>query len=355
MGNLADVPDGLVQGLHHITLVTSNEEVNRRFYTEILGLRRVKLTVNQDDIFHRHLFYANEKAETGSAITFFEWPDLPKGAVGLSSPHHLSYAVSSLEALPKWRNWLRSKGVSVAGSFARGERVSLYLRDPDGVIVEITNRNHEQITQDYLRELQRDGSPVSGIDPAMRFTRFDHASPVSLNPDVTVRFLARLLGLKSLFKLKNPDQNDSAIVGIGREEQGDFLRYLASSTAPLGEVGTGSVHHIAMAVEDDDAQQTVLKRLNSFGVQNSGVVDRFWFKSLYFHDPDGNLLEIATKGPGYSADEPFEKLGSTLVLAPWLETRRSEIEGALKNLDASNARSWPPDFPAAPTPPESLA
>jgi glyoxalase family protein len=93
--------EGLVQGLRHITLVTSNQEVNRRFYTEILGLRRAKLTVNQDDIFHRHLFYANEQGTTGSAITFFEWPDLPQGVTGLSSPHHLAYTTPTLEALPK--------------------------------------------------------------------------------------------------------------------------------------------------------------------------------------------------------------------------------------------------------------
>src|ERR1700756_1135993 len=101
---------GLIQGLHHITLVTSNEQVNRRFYTEILGLRRVKLTVNQDDPFHRHLFYADDKGTPGRAIPFFEWPGLPAGSVGLGSPHHLSYQVSGTEALPEWKSWLSSQG-----------------------------------------------------------------------------------------------------------------------------------------------------------------------------------------------------------------------------------------------------
>jgi glyoxalase family protein len=346
--------EGLVQGLHHITLVTSNEEVNRQFYTEVLGLRRVKLTVNQDDIFHRHLFYANEKAETGSAITFFEWPGLPSGTVGLTSPHHLSYAVKSLEALPKWRSWLLSHGVSVAGPLARDERISLYLRDPDGVLVEITKPNDEGISTNYVDEMQHEAAGVTEIDSDMRLTSFDHASPVTIDSEVTVRFLAKKLGLKNSFKRTNPDEKNVAIVDIGSDDRPDFLRYLASPKAPLGEVGTGSVHHIAMAVADESAQQIILRRLNSSGVHNSGVIDRFWFKSLYFRDPDGNLLEIATKGPGYSADESPEKLGSRLVLAPWLERRRGEIEGALGELDARNARTWPPTYPGTPSQPETL-
>ena len=346
--------EGLVQGLHHITLVTSNQEVNRRFYTQILGLRRVKLTVNQDDIFHRHLFYANEKGTTGSAITFFEWPDLPKGSPGLTSPHHLAYTVPSLEALPKWRSWLLSNAVSVVGPLIRDQRISLYLRDPDGVIVEITKPNNEDVTSDYLRELNRELPVIREITEDMRLTAFNHVTPVTGNPEVTVRFFNKLLGLQSLFRLTNPDQNDTAILAIGNDDQPDFLRYIASPTAAVGDVGTGSIHHIAMAVENDEDQLKIMRQLNTSGVGNSGIIDRFWFKSLYFRDPDGNLLEVATKGPGYTADEPLEKLGSHLVLAPWLEPRRVEIEGALNELDRKNARSWPPTYPQAPSPPESL-
>jgi glyoxalase family protein len=345
---------GVVQGLHHITLVTSNEEVNRRFYTEILGLRRVKLTVNQDDIYHRHLFYANDRAETGSAITFFEWPELPRGTAGLASPHHLSYTVQSVEALPKWRTWLRSRGVSVVGPLVRDDRISLYLRDPDGVIVELTKANPEGIDSEYLRQMNDDAPTVSEIGAEMRLTAFDHASPVTLNPNVTIRFLQNVLGLRNAFKRANPDENGTTIVGVGNDDRPDFLRYLASTKAPLGEVGTGSVHHIAMAVEDGSAQEMLLRRLNSLGISNSGVIDRFWFKSLYFRDPDGNLLEIATKGPGYGADESPEELGTHLVLAPWLESKRHDIEGALNDLDSRNSHGWPPAYPTTPSPPESL-
>ena len=347
--------EGLVQGLHHITLVTANQEVNRKFYTEILGLRRVKLTVNQDDIFHRHLFYANEEGATGSAVTFFEWPDLPQGTAGLTSPHHLAYAVTSLEALPKWRAWLLSHDVSAVGPMVRDERISLYLRDPDGVIVEITKPNDEDVSKDYVSELKAELPRIEEIGPDMRLTTFNHASPVTLNPDLAVRFLSKLLGLKNAFKRPNPDQSDTSIVGVGCDDQPDFLRYLASQNAPIGEVGTGSIHHIAMAVEDEKDQLKIQRRMNASGIYNSGVIDRFWFKSLYFRDPDGNLLEIATKGPGYTADEPLHKLGSRLVLAPWLEPRRKEIEGELKALDEKNAKIWPPVYPRLISRPETLS
>lgn len=334
-------------------MVTSNQEVNRRFYTEVLGLRRVKLTVNQDDIYHRHLFYADEKGTTGSAVTFFEWPHLPLGRVGLGSPHHLAYTVTRLEALPKWKAWLQSHKVSTTGPILRDDRVSLYLRDPDGLMLEITTPNSEAVSTEYLQEVGCVLPTVKEIGPDMKLTTFNHASPLTGDSHVTVRFFEKLLGLKSSFQRPNPDQKDAMIVAVGNEERPDFLRYLAGPNVRDGFVGTGSIHHIAMAVRDEEDQRRIMQRLDEAGIGHSGIIDRFWFKSLYFRDPEGNLLEIATRGPGYAADEPLEKLGSKLVLPAWLEPRRQDIEGKLQSLDRNNVSKWPPDYPLVPTLPES--
>jgi glyoxalase family protein len=346
---------GLVKGLHHISLVTSDEELNRRFYTEVLGLRRVKLTVNQDDPFHRHLFYADDKGTTGTAITFFEWPDLPRGHVGLGSPHHLSYSVASVDALPKWAVWLRVNGVSVAGPFPRDGRLSLYLRDPDGVLVEITAKNPEGVTADYVRLLEGSGSDVKEITPDMRLIRFDHASPLSSDSHVTHKFLERLVGLESFSEKVNPDQEGTSLVEIGSPENPGFLKYLTAPNARTGMVGKGNIHHIAVAVEEEEDQLRIKRSLDDAGIRNSGIIDRFWFRSLYFRDPDYNLLEIATKKPGYAVDEPPEKLGTSLVLPKWLEGSRAKIEEALKETDKKSSRTWPPKYEPVKSPPESIA
>ncbi len=343
---------GLVKSLHHITLVTSNQELNRRFYIDVLGLRRVKYTVNQDDVYHRHLFYADEKGTTGSAITFFEWPELPNGLIGLGSPHHLAYSISSYDAIPKWKAWLNRQGVSVAGPYSRDGRISLYLRDPDGVNIEITYPNNE-VSPDYLKEQDKNLPSVNEITKDMRLVKFNHASPISYDSDETALFFDKLLGLNAFTK-PNPDQLGTAIASIGNDDQPDFLRYIVSDDAAKGFVGRGNIHHIALAVESDEDQRKIETRLNDLGIRHSGVIDRFWFHSIYFRDPDGNLLEIATKGPGYTRDETFEKLGTSLILPPWEETQRSEIEKALKEADSKNPVTWPPKYPKVLSPPESI-
>ena len=343
----------LVLGLHHITLVTSNEQLNRKFYTDILGLKRIKLSVNQDDVYHRHLFYADDPAK-GNAITFFEWPELPRGMVGLGSPHHLSYEVASVDALTKWKGWLSANNVPSSGLYPRDGRLSLYLRDPDGVIIEIGAENNERISESYLSELKT--PVVKSIDDGMKLSKFNHASPVTRDPDTTNKFMVKALGLKTSFTEANPDDSGASIIGIGNQSHPDFLRYLSSTNVHSGYVGIGNIHHIAMAVESDEEQLKILRTLDRIGIRNSGVIDRFWFHSLYFRDPDGNLLEIATKNPGYTVDEPVKTLGSKLVLPPWLEKRRAEIQSALDEEDRTNPLKWPPSsYPALPTPPEKVS
>jgi glyoxalase family protein len=343
---------GVVKGLHHITLVTSNQEVNRRFYTEVLGLRRVKLSVNQDDIFHRHLFYADDRGTTGSAITFFEWPDLPRGQIGLGSPHHLAYTAPSVDSLGKWISWLRLQGVSVVGPFVRDDRVSVYLRDPDGVIVEITSPNKDSVSADYLKENFLPN--VDGITTDMKLVRFNHATPITTDSELAGRFYDKFLGLNNSFTKPNPDEEGTFIAAMGNDLEPDFMRYILSDQASDGFVGKGNIHHIAMAVDDDSDQLKIKRRLDVAGFSNSGIIDRFWFHSLYFRDPDGNLLEIATKGPGYAVDEPQDKLGQRLIVPPWLEAQRKEIEAALNLTDSKNKVSWPPKYSPAFSPPESI-
>lgn len=343
---------GVVKGLHHITLVTSNAEVNRRFYTEVLGLRRVKLSVNQDDIFHRHLFYADEKGTTGSAITFFEWPELPRGIIGLGSPHHLAYTAPSVDSLVNWKAWLALQKVSVVGPIVRDDRVSLYLRDPDGVIVEITSPNKDSVNQDYLKE--QSSRRVDRISQDMKLMRFNHASPITSDHELTARFYDKFLGLKNSFTKPNADQPGTSIEALGNDQEPEFMRYISTQDIVDGFVGRGNIHHVAMAVEDDQDQLKIKRRLDIAGFHNSGIIDRFWFHSLYFRDPDGNLLEIATENPGYAADEPLEKLGEKLVLPAWIEPKRKEIESALASTDRKNVNAWPPAYPAAFEPPESI-
>lgn len=345
--------EGLVTGLHHITLVTSNERINRRFYTEVLGLKRVKLSVNQDDILHRHLFYGDEKGTSGSVITFFEWPHLSAGRPGLSSPHHLAYKVKGLEALRNWATWLRRRSVPVSGPHNLRDRVSIYLRDPDGTLLELSYTTEEKLETSYLVEYFAEEPRVDGISPDMRLRLMDHATPIATDAATLQRFLAKTLGLKLLSRRENPHDPSSVILGFG-SEQHDFLRYILRPSAPVGFVGAGSIHHVAVKVSGEDEQRKIMFILNTLGIRHSGIIDRFWFKSLYFRDPFGNLLEVATEGPGYTIDEPLESLGEKLILPPWLEPERRRIEGALRMLDEQYPAKWPPIYKPAPEKPERV-
>ena len=238
------------------------------------------------------------------------------------------------------------------GPIVRDDRVSLYLRDPDGVIVEITSPNKDSVDQDYLKEAP--SRHVDRISQDMKLIRFNHASPITSDHELTARFYDKFLGLRNSFTKPNADEPGTSIEALGNDQEPDFMRYISTQDIVDGFVGKGNIHHVAMAVEDDEDQLKIKRRLDIAGFHNSGIIDRFWFHSLYFRDPDGNLLEIATKNPGYAADETLEKLGEKLVLPAWIEPKRKEIESALASTDRKNVNSWPPAYPEAFEPPESI-
>jgi catechol 2,3-dioxygenase-like lactoylglutathione lyase family enzyme len=220
-------------------------------------------------------------------------------------------------------------------------------------MIEITHPNDESVTEEYVREMDNNPPEVKAITQDMKLGLFNHASPLTSKPEMMTNFFGQL-GLKTGFTRPNPDENGTSILGLGNSKEPDFLKYLTKPSVRRGAVGRGSIHHIAMAVADDEAQRKILRFFDEKGIHNSGIIDRFYFHSLYFRDVEGNLLEIATKEPGYAVDESADTLGTKLALPAWLEPERSEIEAHLAKVDEGNVSSWPPNYPQISTSPERI-
>src|SRR5947199_10005398 len=166
------------------------------------------------------------------------------GRVGPDSPHPFTYTTPKFDSLPKWKSWLRQKGVSVEGPYVRDDRTSIYVRDPDGVIVEITSPNNDDVSQDYAKEAFRDLPSATAIAREMKLTTFHHARPLTYDPETTAKFFDKFLGLTDKFTIPNPDQTGTKILGVGSEKRPGFLRYLAMLKSKKRNVDDGSNNHI---------------------------------------------------------------------------------------------------------------
>lgn len=307
-----------IKGQHHISAMTGDAKKNLRFYTEVLGMRLVKKTVNQDDPSMYHLFYADEMGTPGTDLTFFELPFLGQTYKGASSISRTALRVPE-GALPYWLDRfaafdvLHDEVTDVLG------RPTLYFEDEEGQRLCLVEGG---------LGMPRKNGPVPA-DVAIFGLGFSEWTV--RRPEKTERVLTDVLG----YRFASEFEWSGHVVRVFETGDGGVateIHLVGRPDLPSERPGRGSVHHVAIRVEDDLEMTQWVERLDSFGISHSGLIDRYYFKSIYFREPSGILVELATDGPGFATDEPVETLGERLALPPFLEPRRAEIEAKLKPL-----------------------
>ncbi|SFP50305.1 glyoxalase family protein [Amycolatopsis arida] len=305
-------------GLHHVTAIGGDPRRNADFYLRALGLRLVKTTVNFDDPGTYHLYYGDESGRPGTLLTFFPWPDAPTGRRGTGQATTTAFSVPA-PSIGWWRDHLTAAGVDVGPVVERDGENVLTFSDPDGL--ELALVAHPQ------------GDPRSPWDnghvPAEHAIRGLHSVTLSVTrEDATAGMLTEDLGLRLA-----GEEGDRFRFAAGEGGPGATVDVLVTPDAPRGLVAAGTVHHVAWRAPDEPTQAAWRDELLGRGVGVTSIMDRQYFRSIYFREPGGTLLEIATDEPGFQIDEPLLELGRALKLPPWLEPHREQIEAVLPKLD----------------------
>src|SRR3989441_6443855 len=292
------------RGLHHITAITSDASSAVNFYTRVLGLRLVKKTVNFDDPSAYHLYFGDEAGRPGTLITFFDWGKaIGLGQVGAGVTHHFAFATRDLESLTNWKMWLEQNDVSVLGPFDRGSFTSLYFRDPDGLILEIATPGngkdysdalHSELLLKFNNDTATRKTPaprMRGIRVEMKLQGLHHVTALTHGSSQTHEFFAGILNME-LVKDNQRGSSGTAqqIFGLEGGHPGSMISFIESPVAPRGTVGVGTVHHIAFAVEDEDAQLKWRGDLFAPGGHLTRLLERKNFKSIYFRAPNTILF-----------------------------------------------------------------
>ena len=307
-----------VHGIHHVTCIAGDAQQNLDFYVGVLGMRLVKKSVNQDDPGTYHLFYADRVGTPGTDFTFFPWPNMEPGRLGIGLTVETSFAVPP-GSFEYWQERFEQHGVEHVPTESRFSETTLPFKDPHGLPLALVE------TADEREFVAWEDSPV----PTEHQLRGMHAVRLwerQLAPTDTV--LTKLMGLTPLSK-----ENGWHRYGAEGGGSGKLIEIKELPEDRRGQWGTGSVHHVAWRVRDSEEQMALRERLLSAGLRPTPQIDRFWFKSVYFKEPGGVLFELATDGPGFDRDEDMEHLGEQLILPPWLETERTQIEAALPTLE----------------------
>ncbi|MGH8048362.1 MAG: ring-cleaving dioxygenase [Chthoniobacterales bacterium] len=310
-----------LHGIHHLTAITANVRGNHDFYTRTLGLRLVKKTVNQDDVSAYHLFYADGRATPGTDITFFDWP-LPSEQRGTHSIVRTGLRVAGEGSLQWWDAWLAERGVKHGGIVIRDGRATLDLEDAEGqrlsLVADDAGETHPWSESPVPTEHQ-----IRGLGPiTMSVPKLER----------TDRVLREVLFMRPVRQYDGADSSVVHVYEMGAGGAAAELHVAVEPDLPFARQGAGAVHHVAFRTTEADYSKWA-ERLAETGMPSSGPVNRFYFQSLYFREPNGILFEIATDEPGFTADEPLETLGQKLSLPPFLESRRKQIEAGLKPLN----------------------
>jgi len=304
-----------VNGLHHITCIAGPAQENLDFYAGVLGMRLVKRSVNQDDPETYHLFYADADGHPGSDLTFFPWAQMAPSRPGYGLAMEVALEVPE-DSLAYWSERLQRYGTQLAPPATRFGRKVLAFTDPHGLGVALTEAPAGRPFTPWEESSVPVARQIRGLHGAQLWER---------DASVTARFLTDVLGFLQL-------ATENGWTRYGFDGSAGVVDVRDAPEARRGGWGVGSVHHLAWRVDDEAHQAEARARVEAAGAHPTPVIDRFWFKSVYFKEPGGVLFELATDGPGFAVDEDPAHLGETLVLPPWLEAHRASIEQALPPL-----------------------
>jgi glyoxalase family protein len=315
-----------ITGIHHLTAISSSIRRNHQFYTQTMGLRLVKRSVNQDDVSAYHLFYADGAGSPGTDITFFDW-DIPREQRGTRAVVETGMRVNGVASLEYWASRFTQLGVRHDAIVERDGRPTLVFEDQEGLRLALVDDGGQGdppvvwmgSTVPVEHQLRGLG-PITISVPALEQTDL---------------VLTRVMGMRRARQYARASKEDETVHVYEMGNGGAHAELHVAVQPGLSPTrqGSGGVHHVAFRTPTFEQYDAWVAHLNEIGLPNSGPVDRFWFRSLYFREPNGVLFEIATDGPGFAVDEPSETLGQQVVLPPFLEPRRSAILAGLKPID----------------------
>ncbi len=323
-----------VFGIHHVTAITSNPQKNIDFYTGDLGLRLVKLTVNQDDPTAYHLYYGDELGRPGTILTFFHWPNIPRGRRGTSQVIATSFLIPE-NSINYWINRFKSRQIEYNVSYKRfNDEQVITFYDPDGLELELVA--HKSAGERNVNVWKEGPIPVEDAIRgfySVTVSEEGYERTASVLTDELGFIPTRHDGSRFRYEKSTSTTTSSSATDIDKEEAGiggaKIVDVLCLPYTQQGFIGIGSVHHMAFRTPTDKQQLVLRRNIVKAQLNATPVIDRFYFHSVYFPEPGGVLFEIATNPPGFTVDEKLEELGTHLVLPPWLESMRGDLERIL--------------------------